>query len=279
MLEILHWTNHKLTQMRLRHEKHKSNVRECDMVEMKVFIGLLIFTSVFKSNHENIETIFATDGSGRDIFGAVMSQKRFSILLSALRFDNPDTRATRKQEDPVAAISSIFNKFIDNCQNVYGLGQSATIDERLISFRGRCRFKMYMPQKPCKYGIKIMCLTDARTSYLYNAYIYCGKGSDGFGLTREEQTFLKPTQTVIRLAKPLYGSNRNITADNWFTSMELITLLRKNGLTYAGYSYIIFTKSKKNCRINRIRISRRGHYDFSCGQTRKGHTSSFLNTR
>lgn len=236
LLQIMEWTNHKLSQMRseYRDKNSISHVREVDMVELKAFLGLLIFTSIFNSNHENISTIFATDGTGRDIFRAVMSQKRFSVLLSALRFDNPETRMERKKEDPTAPVSQIYNKFIENCQNCYGVGESVTIDEMLVSFRGRCRFKVYMPNKPCKYGIKIMCLTDARTSYLYNAYIYSGKGSDGFGLSEEECKFSVPTQAVIRLAKPLFGSNRNVTADSWFTSIQLIDVLLKNQLTYVG---------------------------------------------
>ncbi|KAJ8931129.1 hypothetical protein NQ314_016010 [Rhamnusium bicolor] len=130
---------------------------------------------IFNSNHEHIDTLFATDGSGQDIFRAVMSAKRFAILLSALRFDNRVDREERKKVDPTAPISFIFKSFIENCQNVYGVGQSATIDEMLVSFRGRCSFKIYMPMKPCKYGIKIMVLTDARNSCLFNAYIYSGR--------------------------------------------------------------------------------------------------------
>ncbi|KAJ8932400.1 hypothetical protein NQ318_011851 [Aromia moschata] len=83
---------------------------------------------VFNSNHENIKTLF----TGRDIFRAVMSEKRFATLLSALRFDNPEDRAERKKEDPVAAISYIFNAFIENSQSVYGVGQSTTVDEMLL---------------------------------------------------------------------------------------------------------------------------------------------------
>lgn len=53
-------------------------------------IGLLVYISIFNSNLENIDILFAIDGTGRDIFKAVMSKKRFLIVLNALRFDNPD---------------------------------------------------------------------------------------------------------------------------------------------------------------------------------------------
>lgn len=40
-------------------------------------------------------------------------------------------------------------------------------------------------------GLKIMCLADAKSSFLYKAYIYTGKNSDGMGLSAKEQTLSK----------------------------------------------------------------------------------------
>lgn len=72
-----------------------------------------------------------------------------------------------------------------------------------------------MLNKPAKYVLQFMCLTDARNSYFYNGYIYCDKNSDGQTLPDELKSFQKPTQSVLRLVKPIKKSNRNITADNW----------------------------------------------------------------
>lgn len=101
-----------------------------------------------------------------------MSQKRFLFLINYLRFNNLDTRNSRKDENSTAAISKIFKEFINNCKLNYSLSSYATIDEMLVSFRGWSKFKIYMPNKPTKYGIKLMCITDSRTHYLYNAYIF-----------------------------------------------------------------------------------------------------------
>lgn len=154
-----------------------------------------------------------------------MSQQRFLIILLSLRFDDISVR--RSQDNPIYAINEIFQIFIDNCQKVFNPGSYVCIDEMLVAFRGRCKFIIYMPNKPDKYGIKIMCLTDSKSGYLYNAYIYCGKDSDGVGLSSEQKKLLKPSQSVIRLAKPIYNSNRCIIADNWFSSIELAQSLKK----------------------------------------------------
>lgn len=39
---------------------------------------------------------------------------------------------------------------------------------------------------------------------------------------------------VERLSQHIYGSNRNVTTDNWFTSIELAESLKTNKLTFLG---------------------------------------------
>lgn len=233
--ETISWTNVKLEAIREKvMENQKSNYRATDEMEIKALLGLLMLTAIYKSNREDMLSLFSTKSTGRPIFRAVMSVKRFEILIGTLRFDDPGTRVERKKDDPAAAITNIFQRFVNNCQKLYSLGAYSCIDEMLIPFRGRCKFKVYMPAKPNKYGLKVLALTDARTSYFYNAYLYCGKGTDGRGLSDDERKLSIPTQTVLRLIPPIINSNRNITADNWFSSMELVQELQKRKLTYVG---------------------------------------------
>nr|CAH7768586.1 unnamed protein product [Callosobruchus chinensis] len=233
--ELVICTNRKMRTMSGQYnDETRTEMKDVDAIEMKAFLGLLIYSAVFKSNHEDVRLLFATDGTGRDIFRAVMSRERFTVLLASLRFDNPDDRNERQKTEPTAAISNVFQKFFKNSQKVYSLGANVCVDEMLIGFRGRCKFKMFMPQKPAKYGIKLMLLTDARTAYAYNGYIYSGKNSDGVELTQSESKFAKPTQAVLRLSKPIHGTNRNITADNWFSSIELVNTLKERKLTFVG---------------------------------------------
>lgn len=229
-------TNVKLTAMRqnLGENTNKSNYRSTDNVEINALIGLLVLSSVLKSSNETVTSMFSKDGCNRPVFNASMSVKRFEILLSSLRFDDAETRPQRKTVDKAAAISEVFNRVLDNSRKMYCSSENVTIDEMLVPSRGRCGFRVYMPKKPHKYGIKIMCLAEAKTSFLHNAYIYTGKNSDGIGLSAKEQTLSKPTQSVIRLCKQIENSNRNVTADNWFSSMELLDVLEKKKLTYVG---------------------------------------------
>lgn len=233
---VVHYTNLKIQEFRSKPgNENRTEYRETNSVEINGFLGLLLLTAAFESNNEAIESIFSTDGTGREIFRLVMSAKRFAVLLFCLRFDTHEERMERVKVDPAAAISHIFEKFNKNSQSAYCLGANATVDEMLVGFRGKCRFKMYLPSKPVKYGLKVQCLVDARIHYIYNTYIYCGKGTDSLkDITAEEKRFSIPTQAVVRLCKPIFGSNRNITGDNWYSSIELTDYLIKNKLTYVG---------------------------------------------
>ncbi|KAJ4437502.1 hypothetical protein ANN_17647 [Periplaneta americana] len=103
---------------------------------MKALIGVLILSGVFKSGHEDVESLLATDGTGRDIIRCTMPLKRFLFLINALRFDECETREERKKnDDKLAAISDIFQDFLANYQSNYSCSEHVTIDEKLVGFR------------------------------------------------------------------------------------------------------------------------------------------------
>lgn len=58
-----------------------------------------------------------------------MSMKRFYLLLSALRFDDINTREERKKLDNLAPIRKFSDDFIDRCQKLYIPSEFLTIDE------------------------------------------------------------------------------------------------------------------------------------------------------
>ena len=99
----------------------------------------------------------------------------------------------------------------------------------LHPFRGRCSFVQYIPSKPAKYGVKIFALYDAKTFHTSNLEIYCGKQPDGpFATTNT------PIDIVKRLVSPIENSNRNLTIDNWYTSVPLADYLLTKKITVLG---------------------------------------------
>jgi hypothetical protein len=225
LTEILRCTNLKLETLRSQREDRPKDLYDLDVVELRAFLGLLLFSGAFKGSWEDFREFFAKDGTGRDIFRATMNVNRFAVLLSALRFDDG---TQRNMGDPTAQIGNIFQTFVEGCQSVYSPGDNLCVDEMLVGFRGRCGFKMRSPNKPERCGLKILCLTDASNNYLFNAYIYSGD------ISLEDQRLPKHSRSVLRLSKPLWGSKRTITADSCFGSIELAQILKVKGLTFVG---------------------------------------------
>ena len=120
-----------------------------------------------------------------------------------------------------------MGKFIEACKKNYSAGPYVTIDESLLAFRGRCSFKVCMPSKPGKYGIKVWSMVDASNAYLLNAQIYKGKGPCG-----PERHQAK--RVVKDLTTPILNSGRNITCDNFFTDFSLAVELLEKKLTILG---------------------------------------------
>lgn len=168
---IVDCTNHKIADFcskLVANRKEKfSYHRETNLNEIRAFIGLLYHSGLWKSNHVCAEKLWDKK-NGMTIYRCVMSYKRFCFLSANLRFDYQETR---DRNDRFSPIRKIWEIFIENCQQNYKPSKECTVDEQLLSFRGRCIFRMYIKSKPDKYGLKIITLNDAETFYLVNFFI------------------------------------------------------------------------------------------------------------
>lgn len=124
-----------------------------------------------------------------------------------------------------------------------------------------------MLNKPATFGIKIFTICDARTFYTLGIEIY--PGIQRLGRFRP---WISEKDVVLRLTEPIFGSGRNITIDNWYTSfflgMELldknITLfgtMKKNGLELPFE--LTYVKGKAEKHIIRI-LWKHIHYTILC---------------
>nr|CAH7765836.1 unnamed protein product [Callosobruchus chinensis] len=163
------------------------DVTPTNATEIHALIGLLILIGTFKSSRRFLREFWETNGTGVEIFPAVMGYRRMKFLLQCLRFDNIFTRQNRKATDQFAPIREV------------------------------CPFRVYIPNKPSKYGIKVFALVDARTFYTVNLEVYLGEQPIGpFRVSN------KVPDVVKRMIEPINGSGRNVSMDNWFTSFSVI---------------------------------------------------------
>lgn len=218
-------TNKEIAVQKLKYND-QSCTGETSVIEIRALLGLIIYFGAQKQNHTSGETLWHVS-RGLRITRTVMPLRRFEFLVNSLRFDEKTTRAARKELDPFAAIRDVWDAFIQHCKELYTPGPYCTIDEQLLAFRGKCPFRMYIPNKPAKYGVKIVMLCNSN-GYLINAIPYTGKKMDNEG---------KPQAIyfVEKLSETIQGTNRNITVDNWFTSVPLFNdMLKNHNITMVG---------------------------------------------
>lgn len=193
--------------------------------EMYAFIGVLICSGANNSNTDHASDMWKS--TSYPLYRATMGLKRFRAILRFIRFDDANTRQARSEEDKGAPIRDIWTMLNANLKNVYKPTENLTIDEQLYPFRGHTKFTQYIPSKPAKYGIKIWWICDAENAYPLTGIIYTGK----VGNVREKN---QGERVVKELVAPFKNSGRNITMDNYFTTLPLAKHLLSWKLTITG---------------------------------------------
>ena len=89
-----------------------------------------------------------------------------------IRFDDAEKRRAHRSPDKLQPMRSLFEEWNDSLANGYIPGCNLTVDEQLLTCRGRCPFRQYIPSKPGMYGIKIWTICDSATSYVLKMDIY-----------------------------------------------------------------------------------------------------------
>lgn len=196
-----------------------------DIPTLRAYLGLLILAGVYRSNNESLEELW-DDSEGRPIFKATMQIRRFTRITESLRFDDKRTRPQRQARDKLSAIRDIFEKWVTQCKKCYNPGESVTVDEQMVPFRGRCPFRQYMKSKPDSYGIKIWVCCDSQSAYAWCSNVYVGRDRNCKAETKQGK------RVVLEVTEGLEG--RNVTCDNFFTSHELACELKKRKMTIVG---------------------------------------------
>ena len=156
----------------LYNERNNTSItwKKTDREEMEAFFGLLLLAGAYKAQYHSTEELWS-ENEVHAVFRATMSRERFCALKGNMRFDDP---LRRDPNDPMAPIRDLATRFIDSLREHVTAPEYLCIDEQLLEFHGRVRFRQYIPSKPGKFGIKIFWVTDSAGTYCFNGLIYIG---------------------------------------------------------------------------------------------------------
>ncbi|KAF2887332.1 hypothetical protein ILUMI_18841 [Ignelater luminosus] len=142
------------------------------------------------------------------------------------KLENVDWKLSFEDLDAFIAILYARRAYASSKLELYG--KNITVNDQLFPTKVICRFTQYMPNKPDKFGIKPWIAVDTKSKYVLNAFSYLGKDE-----TRpQDQTLSK--NVVLQLLQPFTKKGRNVTTDNYFTSVKLAEKLIKLNTTIVG---------------------------------------------
>ncbi|XP_025101120.1 piggyBac transposable element-derived protein 4-like [Pomacea canaliculata] len=156
----------------------------------------------------------------------IMKRDRFLDILANFHL-NDDSAAVPKGEpgyDPLHKLRPFINHLNHLFQTSYIPEQHIIIDEALCPWRGKLSFKVYMKDKPVKWGIKLYHLCESKSGYVWWFEILCGMP----GLSN------RPYDVVQRLLGPLKSLGYCLYTDTYYTSLALAEDLASSNTGFTG---------------------------------------------
>jgi len=143
----------------------------------------------------------------------IISRDRFMQILSFFHINNNTTYIPFGQpgHKPLAKLQPICDHLRDKFKELYTPQQNIAIDEAICPFKGRLRFKVYMKDKPHKWGIKFYEVCESSSGYVWDFEVYCG----------DTTLSNRPVDVCMRLMEPLLGKGYVLYTDNYYTCPEL----------------------------------------------------------
>lgn len=143
------------------------------------------------------------------IFSLTMARNRFLLILRMLCVSIGETATSYSK------IKNIIDFFNKRMSELYYPTKNIVIDESMMLWRGRLRFRQYMKGKKNKYGLKFYALAD-QSGVILKLHLY-GGASDVIvgGLNHVNKV-------VMHLIKEYLNVGHHLFMDNFYTSVNLI---------------------------------------------------------
>ena len=163
------------------------------------------------------------------IFSRLMRRDRFEQIRKMLHFANP---LEENPEDSLTKLNFFLDTLRTQFRSNYTPSKHVAVDEYLSLWKGRLKFRIYIPSKRERYGIKIYMLCESDTGYLSDFIVYTGADTKypppSVQLPKQFDEYENPSKVVLSLMEGFYQKGYNIVLDNLYTSPELLKALYLN---------------------------------------------------
>ncbi|KAJ8944292.1 hypothetical protein NQ314_009508 [Rhamnusium bicolor] len=195
-----------------------SRWQDVTIEEMKKFVGLLSHMGTVRINRINDywKKHYLFNFS---IFATFMSRNRFLLILRSLHFENMENQP-RTQMGKILPLVNFFN---NKMKVVYYPNKELSIDESMVLWRGRLKFRQYIKGKRHKFGIKLYVLCEPNGLVL-KLIVYAGSADPQ----------LSGSQHTESLLQEKLGVGHSVYMDNFYNSVKLARDLLGNKTYVTG---------------------------------------------
>ena len=193
-----------------------------DTNKLKVFITILLVSGYVDLPRRPMCWEHNEDTHNTTV-SSLLSPNRFDEIMQNLHLA---ISSNLDKEDQLGKVRPLINKLNEQCLANYLPEQLVSIDESMVPYFGRHGCKQYMRNKPVKSCYKF-CVAATPVGYAIQFYPYAGKDEN------YDSSLGLGGSVVATLAEKLpsqVGSNYHIIMDNFFTSPNLLCILKAKGI-------------------------------------------------
>lgn len=144
------------------------------------------------------------------VFPKYMVRDRYQLLLRFIHFTDNERPLPN---DRLWKVRPVMSMLIPKFRQYFIPYQKDVIDESLVLFKGRMKFKQYIPSKRHRFGIKVFVLCDCQSGMILDMIVY--SGSDIDVPTDDPIGF---AGSVVKTMMHRYLDKGHILyTDNWYT--------------------------------------------------------------
>jgi len=190
--------------------------------ELKKFLGLAMLMGhirkVTLDDYWSTNPLLVTP-----IFPQIMTRNRYEQILRFMHFqDNKQTlnHSLKKIKVVIDDLNEKFSKFLNP-------GRNLCVD--LLLWKGKLKFKQFLPLKRVRFGIKLFQVVDCTSGFILEFIVYTGADTDykkfNLGITGD---------VVAHFLESHFEKGHVVYVDNWYSSPKLAEFLHEKDTGLCG---------------------------------------------
>lgn len=192
--------------------------------ELLTFIGMNIAMGLLRL--PQVRDYWATDEIlSTPWLPSIMPRDRFFDIMRCLHLVDSSLQKKKGEDgyDPIYKVRPLIEHFSVVFPCFYQPSQHLAVDEMMVGTCCHISFLQYLPNKPTKFGIKILVNSEAKTGYVLAFQVYTGKVS----LDKEAGGKGVDHRVVMELLSSYFGKKHWVFVDNFYSIPTLFIDLLK----------------------------------------------------